>query len=102
MRAPVKPAARQKERELRQRAVDKAQTAWDAEGRHAKRAASIQAEIEAIEEKARAEPLVGTRKRAAGSWICGLRGTERARNEPPTSEGTRTDLTKKQRSSAEV
>jgi hypothetical protein len=71
-REPIKPAARQKERELRQRAVDKAQTALDdAEGRHAKRAASIQAEIEALEEKARAEPLVGTRK--GGGWKLDLR-----------------------------
>src|SRR5580704_18051510 len=49
-------AARQKERERRQQAVDKAQAQLDkAEGEHAKRAAAIQAEIEALEKKARAE-----------------------------------------------
>jgi hypothetical protein len=49
-------AARQKERERRQQAVDKAQAAFDkAEGEHAKRAAAIQADIDALEKKARAE-----------------------------------------------
>jgi hypothetical protein len=49
-------AARQKERERRQQAVDKAQAAFDkAEGEHAKRAAAIQAEMDALEKKARAE-----------------------------------------------
>jgi hypothetical protein len=43
-------AARQKERERRQQAVDKAQAALDkAEQGHAKRAAAIQAEVEALE-----------------------------------------------------
>jgi hypothetical protein len=48
--------ARQKERERRQRAVVKAQAAFDkAAGEHAKRAAAIQVEIDALEKKARAE-----------------------------------------------
>jgi hypothetical protein len=49
-------AARQKERERRQQDIDKAQAALDkAKGEHEKRAAAIQAEIEALEEKARSE-----------------------------------------------
>ncbi|MGY8666988.1 cell envelope biogenesis protein TolA [Bradyrhizobium sp. UFLA05-109] len=49
-------AARQKERERRQQAVDKAQAALDkAERQHAKRAAVIQAEVEALEKRSRAE-----------------------------------------------
>jgi hypothetical protein len=49
-------AAKQKDRERRQQAVDKAQAALDkAEGEHAKRAAAIQAEIDALEKKARTE-----------------------------------------------
>ena len=49
-------AARQKERERRQQAVDKAQAALDkAEQEHAKRAAAIQAELEALEKRSQAE-----------------------------------------------
>jgi hypothetical protein len=49
-------AARQKERERRQRAVDKAQAALDkAEREHAKRAAAIRVEVEALEKKSQAE-----------------------------------------------
>jgi hypothetical protein len=49
-------ATRQKEGERRQQAVDKAQAAFDrAEGEHAKTAAAIQAEVEALEERLRAE-----------------------------------------------
>jgi hypothetical protein len=49
-------AARQKERERRQQAVDKAKAAFDkAAGEHAKRAAAIQVEIDALEKKARAD-----------------------------------------------
>ena len=49
-------AARQKERERRQHAVDKAQVALDkGEQEHAKRAAAIQAEVEALEKKSQAE-----------------------------------------------
>ena len=49
-------AARQKERERRQQAVDKAQAVLDkARGEHAKRAAAIQTELEALEMKSRAE-----------------------------------------------
>ena len=49
-------AARQKERERRQQAVDKAQAALDkAEQEHAKRAAAIQAEIEALEKRSQVE-----------------------------------------------
>ena len=49
-------AARQKERERRQQAVDKAQAALDkAEQEHAKRAAAIQAEVEALEKRSQAE-----------------------------------------------
>jgi len=57
-------AVRQKDRERRQRAVDKAQTALDKAGReHAKRVAALQAEIEAIEKKARAEDTGWEEKR---------------------------------------
>jgi hypothetical protein len=49
-------AARQKDRERRQQAVDKAQAALDkAEQEHAKRAAAIQAEVEALEKRSHAE-----------------------------------------------
>jgi hypothetical protein len=49
-------AARQKERERRQQAVGKAQAALDkAEQEHAKRAAAIQAEVEALEKRSQAE-----------------------------------------------
>jgi hypothetical protein len=49
-------AARQKERERRQQAVDKAQAALDlAEQGHAKRAAAIRVEVEAIEKRSQAE-----------------------------------------------
>jgi hypothetical protein len=49
-------AARQKERARRREAVDKAQAALDkAEEEHAKRAAAMRAEIEAIETKLKAE-----------------------------------------------
>ncbi|HEV7691559.1 MAG TPA: cell envelope biogenesis protein TolA [Hyphomonadaceae bacterium] len=49
-------AARQKDRERRQQAVDKAQAALNkAEQEHAKRAATIQAEVEAIEKRSQAE-----------------------------------------------
>jgi hypothetical protein len=49
-------AARQKERERRQQAIDKAQTALEkAEQEHARRAAALRAEIEAIEKKLKAE-----------------------------------------------
>jgi hypothetical protein len=49
-------AARQKDRERRQQAVDKAQAALNkAEQEHAKRAATIQAEVEALEKRSQAE-----------------------------------------------
>ena len=49
-------AARQKDRERRQQAVDKAQAALDkAEQEHAKRAAAIQAEVEALEKRSETE-----------------------------------------------
>ena len=49
-------AARQKERERRQQAVDKAQSALDAAHRkHETNAANIQAQMEALKEKARAQ-----------------------------------------------
>jgi hypothetical protein len=49
-------AARQKDRERRQQAIDKAQAALDkAEQEHAKRAATIQAEVEALETRSQAE-----------------------------------------------
>jgi hypothetical protein len=49
-------AARQTERERRQRAVDKARAALDkAEQEHAKRAATIQADVEALEKRAQTE-----------------------------------------------
>jgi hypothetical protein len=49
-------AARQKERERRQQTVDKAQAALDKAGRdHAKRAATLQVELEALEKRSQAE-----------------------------------------------
>jgi hypothetical protein len=49
-------AARERERERRQRAIDKAQAALEtAEQEHAKKAAAIQAEVEALEIKSQAE-----------------------------------------------
>jgi len=49
-------AARQKERERRKQAVNKAQAVLDkAQAEHAKRTDAIQAELEALEEKSRAE-----------------------------------------------
>ncbi|HEY8669789.1 MAG TPA: cell envelope biogenesis protein TolA [Terriglobales bacterium] len=49
-------AAQQKERERRQQAVDRAQNALDAARRkHEERTAEVQAQIESLEEKARAE-----------------------------------------------
>jgi hypothetical protein len=49
-------AAMQQERERRQQAVDKAQAALNkAEQEHAKRAATIQAEVEALEKRSQAE-----------------------------------------------
>jgi hypothetical protein len=48
--------ARQKERERRQQAIEKAQAALDkAEQEHAKRAAAIQAEMEALEKRSQTE-----------------------------------------------
>jgi hypothetical protein len=49
-------AARQKARERRQQAIDKAQAALDkAEQEHAKRAAAIQAEVEALAKRSQTE-----------------------------------------------
>ena len=49
-------AARQKDRERRQQAINKAQAALDkAEQEHAKRAAAIQAEVEALEKRSQTE-----------------------------------------------
>ena len=49
-------AARQKDRERRQQAVDKAQAALNkAEQEHAKRASTIQAEVEALEKRSQTE-----------------------------------------------
>src|SRR3954447_27025732 len=49
-------AARQKDRERRQLAIDKAQAALDkAEQEHAKRAAAIQAEVEDLEKRSQTE-----------------------------------------------
>jgi hypothetical protein len=51
-------AARQKERERRQQAIDKAQAALDkARQEHAKRAAALQAEAEALEDRSHAEDV---------------------------------------------
>ena len=53
---PKEEAARQKDRERRQQAVDKAQAALDkAKQEHAKRAAAIQAEVEALEKRSQTE-----------------------------------------------
>jgi hypothetical protein len=49
-------AAKQKDRERRQQAIDKAQVALEkAEQEHAKRAAAIQAEVEALEKRSQTE-----------------------------------------------
>lgn len=59
-------AARQKERERRQQAVDKAQAALDkAEQEHAKRAAAIQAEVEALAKRSQAEDARWDKERDA-------------------------------------
>jgi hypothetical protein len=51
-------AARQKERERRQQGIDKAKAAFEeAEREHAKRAAAIQIEVEALEKRSRAEDV---------------------------------------------
>jgi hypothetical protein len=58
-------AASQREHERKRRAADKAQAAFDkAEREHAKRAAAIQAEMNAIEKKARAEDANWGKERA--------------------------------------
>jgi hypothetical protein len=58
-------AASQREDARKQQAVDKAQAAFDkAEREHAKRAAAIQAEMNAIEKKARAENANWDKERA--------------------------------------
>jgi hypothetical protein len=68
-------ATRQKVRERRQQAVDKAQAALDkAEQEHAKRAAAIQTEMEAIEKKREPKMLTGTRKEDGWKQRCGARG----------------------------
>jgi hypothetical protein len=68
-------AGRQKERKRRQQAVDKAQAALDkAEQEHAKRAAAIQTEMEAIEKKREPKMLTGTRKEDGWKQRCGARG----------------------------
>jgi hypothetical protein len=67
--------ARQKDRERRQQAVDKAQTALDkAEQERAKRAAAIQAEVEALEKRSQAEKPAGIRRRSDWKPRCGARG----------------------------
>jgi hypothetical protein len=57
-------AARQKERERRQQAVDKAQAALEkAEREHARRAAAIQAEVDALEKRSQAEDARWTKEK---------------------------------------
>ena len=57
-------AAKQKARERRQQAIDKAQAALEtAEREHAKRVAAIQAEMEALEKKSQAEDALWQKKR---------------------------------------
>jgi hypothetical protein len=57
-------AVRQKDRERRQRAVDKAQAAFDqAEREHAKTAAAIQAKMEALEKRSKVEDARWDRKK---------------------------------------
>ena len=57
-------AARRKQREGRRQAVDKAQAALEkGEQEHAKRAAAIQAEVEALEKKSQAEDARWDRER---------------------------------------
>ena len=75
-----KRTARQKDRERRQQAVDKAQAALDkAEQEHAKRAAAIQTEIEAIEKRRKPKMPTGTRKEGGWKLRCGARGTKPTR-----------------------
>ncbi len=57
-------AARQKDRERRQQAIDKAQAALDkAEQEHARRAAVIQAEVEALDKRSQAEKARGDKEK---------------------------------------
>lgn len=68
-------AARQKDRERRQQAVEKAQAALDkAEREHAKQAAAIQTEIEALEKRSQTEEAGGIRRRSDWKPRCGARG----------------------------
>jgi hypothetical protein len=68
-------AVRQKERERRQQAIDKAQAALDkAEGEHAERAAAIQAEMEAIENKSQVEENRWDEEKQRLGDACGGRG----------------------------
>ena len=68
-------AARQKDCERRQLAVDKAQAALDkAEQEHAKRAAAIQAEVEALEKRSQAEKPGGIRRKSEWRLRCGAHG----------------------------
>ena len=68
-------AARQKDRERRQQAVDKAQAALDkAEQEHAKRAAVIQSEAEAIRRDRKPNKPAGIRRRSDWKLHCGGRG----------------------------
>jgi hypothetical protein len=83
-------ATRKKERERRQQAMDKAQAAFDeAEREHTKRAAAIQAEMAAIEKKARAEDVNWDKQRgrleAALRRARGLRQSRGARKEAQSS-----------------
>jgi hypothetical protein len=69
-------AARQKDRERRQQAVDKAQAALNkAEREHAKRAAAIEAEVEALEKRSQPKKPAGIRRRSDWKPRCGALGT---------------------------
>jgi hypothetical protein len=58
-------AAQRKERERRQKAVDKAQSAFDAARReHEKKASDIQAQLEALEERSQAEEVRWEKEKA--------------------------------------
>jgi len=78
-------AARQKDRERRQQGVDKAQAALNkAEQEHAKRAATIQAEVEALEKRLQAEEArwdkeKGRLEAALGFAMAGTQGLRTVR-----------------------
>jgi hypothetical protein len=83
-------AARQKERDHRQQAVDKAQSALDkAEREHAVRAGAIQAEADAIENRAQTENARWKREGAAGCGTAARSGEKSRRSSLSSQVGPR-------------